>query len=96
MFRTTFLLLLILILAGCNSGTYQQYNLGVGYQSEQNQDNEFSISYTDAPRALMDKVNDFALLRSAEVTLENGYNYFVVTKAINPGKMRIAFGIYSD
>ncbi len=73
-----------LILSACNStGNYQSYQAGVGYASEQNDENVYTVTYTGTRSTKIEKVNDFALLRSAELTLEKGYKYFVIEEATN-------------
>jgi|TARA_R110002096_G_scaffold432240_1_gene648723 hypothetical protein len=73
----------ILALFGCNTGQYQSYQSGYGYQSEQRNDNVYHVTYTAGRSTNIEKVNDFALLRSAELTLEKGFKYFVITRAQN-------------
>lgn len=47
-----------------------------GYASQKIEDNRFSVSYTDRSPA---QARDNALVRAAEVTLENGGDWFEVT-----------------
>ena len=42
------------------------------------QDNIFKVTFNGNAYLSMEKARDFALLRSAEITIENGYKYFVV------------------
>lgn len=68
------------MLTGCAT-TYQPQGASGGYSSSQLDENVFQVTfngngYTDRGRA-----NDFALLRSAELALENGYGYFVIVDA---------------
>lgn len=76
-------LLISLFLAGCTTGNYQRFNDGVGYQETQLNTNEYNVTYTGTRSTNIKKVNDFVLLRSAEITLENGYKYFMITEAKN-------------
>lgn len=81
--KHTYLILITFLLSGCVTGNYQSFSSGVGYQVEQQSDSEYYVTYTGTPKTKIEKVNDFALLRSAELTLEKGFNYFVITEAIN-------------
>lgn len=74
---------IFLLVSGCNSGNYQEFAGGVGYQSSKINNNEYNVSYTGTQTTDIKKVNDFVLLRSAELTLEKGYKYFVITDARN-------------
>ena len=42
------------------------------------QDNIFRVTFRGNAYSSMERTGDFALLRSAEITIENGYKYFVV------------------
>ena len=55
----------------------------MGYESLQIEDNRFRIAYTDSDAA---RARDRALLRAAEVTLENGKDWFEVTNAYASGE----------
>lgn len=71
---------LTLVLAGCSSQPdYRKAEgSGYGYQETKISDTQYRVSFkargTDKTKAM-----DYALLRAAEVTLENGYDWFVVT-----------------
>lgn len=73
----------LLLVSGCKTGNYQEFNGGIGYQSSQLNNNEYNVTYTGRQSTNIKKVNDFVLLRSAEITLEKGYKYFVITDAKN-------------
>lgn len=88
MAKAAFLTLFILALSGCNTGQYQSFQSGIGYISEQTEDEVYYVTYTGTRTTKMEKVNDFALLRSAELTLEKGFDYFIITEAINNKKER--------
>ena len=73
----------MLLLSGCVTGNYQSFKSSVGYVDEHEKDNIYVVSYTGTPTTKVEIVNDFVLLRSAEVTLDNGYSYFVIEEASN-------------
>jgi hypothetical protein len=79
--------LLCLSLAGCATG-YHSKGLTGGYSNMKLQDNIFKVTFNGNAYLSMEKARDFALLRSAEITIENGYKYFVVLEA--NGSMKIA------
>ena len=81
--KYTYLIVVAFLLSGCVTGNYQSYSCGVGYQSEQQDKNEYYVAYTGSSGTKIEKVDDFALLRSAELALEKGYRYFVVTESMN-------------
>jgi hypothetical protein len=67
-----------LLIFGCGATAYKPYGLTGGYSDKKLFNDEFVISFdgnirTDANRAI-----DFAMLRAAEITLDNGYKYFVI------------------
>ena len=82
-----YLIVITFLISGCVTGNYQSYSSGVGYQSEQQDGDAYHVTYTGSEKSKIEKVNDFALLRSAELTLEKGFNYFVITEATNNKNM---------
>ncbi len=69
----------LVALAACSPTAYHRPDRTGGYSELQLGDNLFQVrfeanGFTPAARA-----SDFALLRSAEVTLERGFNFFVIT-----------------
>ncbi len=81
------LIIAILVLSGCASGYQHQgttlVGLWDGYSSTQIDKNVFQVTFKGNAFTGREKVYDYALLRSAELTLENGYEYFVI---IDPQK----------
>ena len=53
---------------------------GCGYKVAKIQDNIYSISFTGSQNDNFQRIKDFALLRSADTTLENGYKYFLIVE----------------
>ncbi len=74
----------ILILSGCATDYQRQETTlvewwdGYGYSSTQIDTNVFQVTFKGNAYTGRDRANDFALLRSAELALENGYEYFVI------------------
>ena len=84
-FNTIVVIFLSIFLASCSTG-YRPLNDSGGYWDEriETTSNRFKIGY-DGNKWHSDPVNrkerviDLALLRSAEVALENGFKYFIVS-----------------
>lgn len=79
------LVLPLLLLAGCASTPYQEYGNKIfgGYFSKKISANAYSVTFQGNENSNSKQVHDFALLRSAELTIECGYKYFVVIKDEN-------------
>jgi hypothetical protein len=81
-------ILSILALTGCETG-YQDASesLTGGYGSEREDKNLYGIWYAGNTLVTEEKSADMALMRAAEIALENGFNYMAVvgeeTKTIN-------------
>ncbi|MGA7673488.1 MAG: hypothetical protein WCA78_00405 [Rhizomicrobium sp.] len=69
-----------LVLAGCETAaTYQPSKEpgAVGYSDEQLAGNRYRVTFTGNSATRRETVEDYLLLRSAEVTLKAGYRYFL-------------------
>ena len=72
-------LLLAASLQACSTSTpYQKLGFHGGYSETKLAENIFKVSFHGNKRTGREKTWDFALLRSAELTLEEGYRYFIV------------------
>lgn len=78
--RTLFIFLSVIALVGCAT-TYQKQGATGGYSSTQLDTNVFQVSFKGNGFTSRERANDFALLRSAELALENGFKYFVIIDA---------------
>ena len=69
----------VMLLAGCSSGAAYKAADGsrYGYTDRQISGDHYRVSYTARP-SQADQAKDFALLRAAELTLLEGYDWFVV------------------
>ena len=72
-----FAILFCAVFVGCATGYHGQGFTG-GYSDMKLQDNIFKVSFKGNGYSSMERAGDFALLRSSEVTIENGYKYFIV------------------
>lgn len=68
-----------LLLAGCAT-SYQPYSYfgGGGYKDVQLAENVFKVTVEANAYTSSAKASDLALLRSAELTLQHGFRYFIV------------------
>jgi hypothetical protein len=76
--KNLYYVILILFVAGCTT-PYQQQNCKTftgGYSEAKKGDNIYHVVFNGNGYTPLDKVKDYALLRSAEVTIENGFAYF--------------------
>ena len=79
---------IVLLLGGCAT-TYQPQGLSGGFSETQIDTNVFTVTFKGNGYTGQDKANDFTLLRSAELTLEHGFKYFVVVDALQYSKNSI-------
>jgi len=73
-------LFLPLVLTACAT-SYQPTGFGGGYTETQLGENIFQVSFKGNGYTAGERASDFALLRSAEITLQNGFRYFVVAES---------------
>jgi len=65
--------------AGCaTSYRATNYDGGAGFSSTQLGENIFEVRFQGNDFTSSEKASNFALLRAAELTLENGFGYFIV------------------
>jgi uncharacterized protein (UPF0333 family) len=78
--RMKFLTVLMLsssLLLGCST-SYQNNGFSGGYSETQLDENVFKVSFRGNGYTGKERVADFTLLRSAELTMQSGYKYFVI------------------
>jgi hypothetical protein len=76
-YLTLTLLAITLGLSGCATG-YGPSGFSGGYEDMKIQDNIYRVSFTGNAYTNKREAADFAMLRCAELTLENGAKYFAV------------------
>ena len=69
--------LLFVAISGCATPYQRAGGMG-GYSETQLAENVFKVSFDGNGFIGPDRVTDYALLRSAEVALENGFKYFAI------------------
>ena len=72
-------LALLGMLAGCGQPTpYQPATDGYGYREQQIEDNRYRVTFAGNELTAADTVQNYLLYRAAELTLDQGYDYFTV------------------
>ncbi len=74
------ILSIMLSLVGCATA-YQPEGFSGGFSETQINTNAFTVTFMGNGYTGRTKSNDFALLRSAEVSLEHGFKYFIIVDA---------------
>ena len=70
---------LMLLLAGCAVPTpYQPAIDGYGYSDQQLENDRYRVTFSGNSVTPRDTVQNYLLHRAAEVTLDNGHDYFIV------------------
>lgn len=76
--KNTFLVLILAIMIGGCATMYQRVGFTGGYSETQLGENVFQVSFRGNGYTSYQRASDFSLLRSAEIALENAYNYFII------------------
>jgi hypothetical protein len=71
------LFVMAMLVSGCATG-YQRQSWTGGYTDMKLQDDIFKVSFKGNAYCHQERAEDFVLLRSAEVAIENGYKYFII------------------
>ena len=93
-------ILAILLVAGCATVTpYQPMKDGQGYGDQRIENNRYRISFAGNSSTPRETVENYLLFRAAELTLQNGYDYFVMSGSDTEAQTRYqqtvsAFGGY--
>ncbi|WP_240433581.1 CC0125/CC1285 family lipoprotein [Solimonas sp. K1W22B-7] len=89
-----------LLLAGCATTTpYQPMKNGQGYGDQRIESNRYRVSFSGNSSTPRETVENYLLFRAAELTLQNGYDYFVMSGTDTEAQTRYqqnvsAFGGY--
>lgn len=80
MLRILALLPVALVAACATSTPYKPMEKdGLGYGDQRLEENRYRVWFAGNSRTPREAVEDYVLYRAAEVTLENGYDYFVLS-----------------
>ncbi|MFA6217510.1 MAG: hypothetical protein WDL87_07685 [Candidatus Omnitrophota bacterium] len=75
--RVAVLLIFMVLISGCATGYHQQGFTG-GYTDMKLQDDIYKVGFRGNGYCRRERADNLALLRCAEVTLNNGYQYFII------------------
>jgi len=78
--RMFLLVLTIGVMLGCAT-TYQPMGFTGGYEETRLDENVFSVFFAGNGFTGRQRAQDFAFLRAAELTLNHGYEYFVIVQS---------------
>ena len=67
----------LLFSAGCATG-YQRQGWSGGYSESQLQEDTFRVSFKGNAFVDKERVQDYLLLRCAEITIDHGFDYFII------------------
>jgi hypothetical protein len=85
--RNIFVYILIaILLSGCAT-SYQRKSFTGGYSETQLGENIFQVFFKGNGYTSRERAFDFSMLRSAELTLENGFRYFIIVQAEKDSKV---------
>ncbi|MEA4848386.1 MAG: hypothetical protein VB106_14240 [Clostridiaceae bacterium] len=88
--KSFFLLTLCLLITACAS-SYKKIGIGGGYDETILAPNQYRISFRGNGYTSMERAKDYAMLRCSEVTIQNGYRYFIIT---NDDSYKKQYSIY--
>jgi len=73
-------LIFLLLFSGCAGTSYRKATSWTpyGYSDTKKSNNTYYITFKASNLTTLEKVEDYTLLRSAEVTIENDYKYFKI------------------
>ena len=83
LFKNKLIALLLAILLFSCATPYQNLGFSGGYSDTKPSKNIFSVRFNGNGFTDLNRAIDFALLRSAEIAIENGYNFFSIIDQSN-------------
>jgi hypothetical protein len=86
-------ILSLLLFCSCATA-YRPLKGGTGYSSSQVASNEFRVRFQGNADTSLERAYDFALLRSAELTLQNGFRFFSVLDVTNTSSAKRYTRVY--
>jgi len=75
--KLIYLFVMVVLVSGCATG-YHREGFSGGYNDMKIQDDIFKVGFSGNGYCGSERAVNFAMLRCAEVTLEKGYNYFII------------------
>lgn len=74
------------LLAACAATPYQPLAKGYGYAEQKLESDRYRISFAGNAQTAQETVQNYLLYRAAELTLENGRDYFIVVGTSTQGE----------
>ena len=88
------LILLTAVLAGCaKPALYQPMRNDVGYGERQLEENHYTVWFSGNSATPRETVADYVLYRCAELTLDRGYDHFILSSRTTQGEHRPGSGV---
>lgn len=78
--RPTLVLLVVTVGACATVTPYQSLTKGMGYSEQKLESNRYKVSFSGNSSTPKQTVENYLLYRAAEITLANGYDYFVTAQ----------------
>ncbi len=78
--RYLYIVIAFIVIGGCAT-SYQRQSFTGGFSETQLGENVFQVSFKGNGYTGRERASDFSLLRSAEITLEKGFRYFVIVES---------------
>ncbi|MDD5774133.1 MAG: hypothetical protein PHX78_11780, partial [bacterium] len=80
--KNIWMILIVFTLFGCAT-SYRSRGFNGGYSDTQLDTNVFRVTFNGNSNTTRERVNDFTLLRCAEVALNNGFEFFIIVDSSN-------------
>jgi len=76
---TSIVVVLCTLLSACATGYQPEDANGAGFTDQQVTKNSYLVAYVGNAYTSQQKIHDYAMLFAAQVTVNHGYRYFMVT-----------------
>lgn len=84
--HASWIVALCALLVACAATPYQPLTKGYGYTEQKLESDRYRISFAGNAQTSRDTVQNYLLYRAAELTLENGRDYFIVVGSSTQGE----------
>lgn len=86
-------LVLSLLLGACAATPYQPLTKGQGYSEQKLEADRYRVAFAGNGQTPLDTVQNYLMYRAAELTLENGRDYFVLVGTSTQGEQGRSPGV---
>lgn len=91
--QTACVLLVSLLLSACAATPYQAQTKGYGYSEQKLEADRYRVAFAGNGRTSLETVQNSLMYRAAELTLENGRDYFVLAGTSTQGEQGRSPGV---